>query len=142
MLVPPALVLDAWYALRGRHGDTATTRWAGALLYAVVLLAVGLPYMAGALPVPGQGATTMLASVAVGLPAGLAATLIGARMGRWLAGIGRPQASRADAAAGQSASRDTAPAALVSAAEQLAAGAPPQPSLATADASRAGGARW
>jgi hypothetical protein len=141
MLVPAAVALDAWYALRNRQADTATTRWAGGLLYAVVLLAVGLPYMAGALPVPRLDAITALASVAIGLPAGLATSLIGARLGRWLAGVGRPRAS-GTATAGQSARRETEPAALVSAAERLDAGAPPQPSLAAADASRPGGTRW
>ena len=125
LLVPPALVLDAWYVRRGQYPDTARARWTGALLHATVLLAVGLPYMAVAFPAANLGGTSVLASVGVGVPAGLATSLIGARLGRWSGGAGRAQTSRAAIAA-----------------ERLEAGASPQASSAPADASRVGGARW
>ena len=93
LLVPAAVGLDAWYALSTKGEATATTRRGGALFYGLVFLAVALPYMAGTMALPVLDATTALASVAAGLPAALIASLLGARIGAWLAELGRPRAS-------------------------------------------------
>jgi hypothetical protein len=86
LLVPAALALDGWYAWRSGR---AAPRWAGALLHAVVLLAVTLPYTAVAAGVRLLDPATAAMSVAVGLPVGLAVGLAASWLGEWLARVGR-----------------------------------------------------
>ncbi|MPZ51109.1 MAG: hypothetical protein GEU75_17730 [Dehalococcoidia bacterium] len=93
LLVPAAVSLDVWYSLRRGDRIARTTLWGGAVLYAAVLLAVAIPYIARAMTVPVVDSATAFLSVAVGLPAALVASLLGTRVGAWLAAAGRPPAT-------------------------------------------------
>ncbi|MBI3970662.1 MAG: hypothetical protein HY332_05185 [Chloroflexi bacterium] len=100
LLVPAAVALDAWYALRARGEATRScfsfpgaTHWRGALLYGAVFLAVAFPYIARAMAVPALDPPTALASVAAGLQAVLIASLLSARIGTWLGEVGRGPAT-------------------------------------------------
>jgi hypothetical protein len=98
LLLPPAVVLDAWYGLRARHEElsrrrSAATLWAGALLYGAAFFAVGLPYIARVVALPTLDPSIALVSAALGLPAALAASLASARIGTWVAHAGHEPSS-------------------------------------------------
>jgi hypothetical protein len=98
LLVPTAVALDTWYALRTRDQattgeQTRMTLWSGTLLYTAVFFAVALPYIAYVTTVPLLNPTATLASVAIGLLAVVIASLISARIGAWLGEVGHVPAS-------------------------------------------------
>jgi hypothetical protein len=114
VLLPPAVVLDAWYALRLRNEATTDcascrtrmTHWGGALLYTAVFIAIAIPFISRVMIAPALNLTTVLASVAVGLPAALIASLASMRIGTWLGEAGRePTASPTPATLSPSTSR-------------------------------------
>lgn len=91
LLVPAALALDAWYAWQVRGGLLKGVRWGGALLYAGIFLALALPYGARAVPGLALDPATVLTTTAAGLPLALGLSLLGGRIGAWLAESGRPR---------------------------------------------------
>ena len=92
LLIPSAVGLDVWYALRAQRVDAALTRWAGAALYAMVYFAIAFPYLARVLPAPRFDMMAQFQSLAVGLPAAVVVTLVVARLGTWLGLLGRSDA--------------------------------------------------
>ncbi|HEV8636994.1 MAG TPA: hypothetical protein VG370_22470 [Chloroflexota bacterium] len=97
LLAPAAVALDAWYGLRAGREETPATRRAGALLFGTVLLVVALAYIGGATTAPVLDRTAALVSTGVGLPSALVVGLLAARLGAWLAEVGRPTAGVATA---------------------------------------------
>jgi hypothetical protein len=93
LLLPAVIALDAWYAWRTQDRGRP---WTGALLYAAVLVAVALPSIGGSTAVPALGQSDILASVALGLPAGLIVGVAAAWVGAWLARVGRSEEPSAD----------------------------------------------
>lgn len=82
LLVPPALVLDVWYALR-KDRDTLFGRTLGSALYAATFLVVGVPYAQQVVGVPGLAAGAVVASVAIGLVVAVLGGLMFADLGAW-----------------------------------------------------------
>ena len=93
LVLPPALALDGWYAVRRLRTSRQSTvdtlpAWGGALVYAVVFLAVALPYIARTMAVPRLDAIGSGEAVALGLPAALLAGLVASEVATWLGSLG------------------------------------------------------
>ena len=104
LLVPPAIALDTWYALRSAIRDPRPLWWVGALLYGLVFFAVAFLYLGQLLVMPWLDSVGRLEAVAVGLPAALIGSLISAWLGDRLRDLARAPAEAPVARAGTSVS--------------------------------------
>jgi uncharacterized membrane protein YdcZ (DUF606 family) len=99
VLVPAAAALDIWYAAAIRHGSRQTRPFGlelgGAVVYAAALLIILVPYAAWFMSVPVFDPSSVLVSVVVTTPAIVLASLASARLGSWLASLGRAPLSAA-----------------------------------------------
>lgn len=83
LLVPGAVVLDLWYAVRSDR-DMLFTRLQGSALYAAVFLIIGLPYAQQVVGVPGLVAGAIPASIGIGLLVALVGGIVFADLGMWV----------------------------------------------------------
>lgn len=90
LLLPPAIALDIWYALRLRRAESATTLIGGSLLAGAVFLAVALPAIPLMLIYPRINATTVPPMILFGLIMALWSGWVGARTGAWFGALDRP----------------------------------------------------
>ena len=89
LILPPALLLDLWYAVRQHGRRTTGIRWIGILIYGVTFLLVALPYISAVLPALRPGLAANAASVVLGLAGAMGAGVLGATLGTWLGTLGR-----------------------------------------------------
>jgi len=93
VLLPAAVALDIWYATRvmrpSEQADSPRNEIVGAVLYAVVLLAVMVPYASWFMSVPVFDSMSVLVSIVTAVPAVALTSLAFARFGNWLATAGR-----------------------------------------------------
>jgi hypothetical protein len=83
LLVPPAIIVDLWYAMRSDR-DLLATRVMGSALYAAVFLVVGLPYAQQVVGVPGLVAGAIPASIGISLLVAIVAGHMFADIGSWV----------------------------------------------------------
>jgi hypothetical protein len=83
LLLPPAVVLDLWYAARSDR-DLLFTRMQGSALYAAVFLVVGLPYAQQVVAVPGLVAGAISASIGIGVLVAVIGGIVFADLGTWV----------------------------------------------------------
>ena len=88
LLVPPAIALDTWCALRRPQARPEAAHWGGALLYSGVFFAVALPYIARLRLVPSLNTDGQITAIAIGVPAALIAGIVFARIATWLGHLG------------------------------------------------------
>ena len=93
LLLPPALVLDAWYGLRLRQIGSSATRWGGALIYAGAFLAIAFPYLARVIPSLEMTTADRITTIAIVLPLGCLTAMSFARIAVWLGRVGDPPAT-------------------------------------------------
>jgi hypothetical protein len=89
LILPPAIALDVWYALRRPREESATTLIGGSLLAGVVSLAVALLAIPHMLIYPRVNATTAPLMVLFGLVLALWSGWLGARGGAWFGSLDR-----------------------------------------------------
>ncbi len=90
-LIPPAIALDLWYAVRHRQANRPITLGLGNLLATGALLAVALPIIAQSFVYPRINASTLPWMIVISLVIGHAAGWAGASVGEWLATRERPE---------------------------------------------------
>ncbi len=94
LLVPGAVVLDLWYALRSDR-DLLFTRVLGSALYAAAFLVVGLPYAQQVVAVPGLVEGAIPASIGIGVLVAVIGGIVFADLGAWVHPPGRASAIEA-----------------------------------------------
>ncbi len=90
LMLPGAIALDVWYALRLKQPDTPLNRLLGSLVGAVVSVAVSLLVIPSLIVYPRINASTAPAMILFGLIFGVWAGWVGTHLGEWLGGMGRP----------------------------------------------------
>lgn len=89
LMLPPAIALDLWYALRLRRAESAGTVIGGSVLAGVVFLAVALPAIPLMQIYPRINATTVASIVPLTLLMALWSGWVGARAAAWFGGLDR-----------------------------------------------------
>jgi hypothetical protein len=89
LLIPPAVALDLWYALRLRRAESAATLAGGSLLAGAVFLAVALPAIPYLLIYPRVDATTAPMMIVMSMALALWSGWVGARTGAWFGSLDR-----------------------------------------------------
>jgi hypothetical protein len=89
LLLPPAIALDVWYALRLRQPDSAATLVGGGLVAGVVFLAVALPAIPLLMVYPRVNETTVPGMIFFTMIMAVWSAWVGARTGAWFGGLDR-----------------------------------------------------
>lgn len=89
LLLPAALLLDAWYAWRKRSASSLAAIAVGAVIYSAGYFAAALAYLPSAPSVAMPSPNGLVVGVAVGLGAALVLGTASARFAAWLGGLGR-----------------------------------------------------
>jgi hypothetical protein len=98
VLLPAAIALDIWYALRVRQPQPRWTEIGGGVLYAIVLLATLIPYVSRFMSVPVFDPESVFLSVLATTPAVVLTSLASARLGAWLGNVDGARTTVADVA--------------------------------------------
>jgi hypothetical protein len=97
LMIPAAVALDGWYAMRRAQADSRTTLNSGSLIAGLFFLICALPLLPTLMIYPRVNGDTVPAMAGFSLLAALWFGWVGARFGAWLGGLGR-QAEAAETA--------------------------------------------